>query len=70
MIVMIVTEMLMGGEGLGGAMIAASRFADSPGVFAGIVEIAIAGLCLVKGISVLRRHLLAWHQEAQEPTTV
>jgi ABC-type nitrate/sulfonate/bicarbonate transport system permease component len=70
MIVMIVTEMLMGGQGLGGAMIAASRFADSPGVFAGIVEIAVAGLCLVKGISVLRQHLLAWHQEAQEPTTV
>jgi ABC-type nitrate/sulfonate/bicarbonate transport system permease component len=70
MIVMIVTEMLMGGQGLGGAMIAASRFADSPGVFAGIVEIAVAGLCLVKGISVLRRHLLAWHQEAREPTTV
>jgi ABC-type nitrate/sulfonate/bicarbonate transport system permease component len=70
MIVMIVTEMLMGGQGLGGTMIAASRFADSPGVFAGIVEIAVAGLCLVKGIAVLRRHLLAWHQEAQEPTTV
>jgi len=70
MIVTIVTEMLMGGQGLGGAMIAASRFADSPGVFAGIVEIAVAGLCLVKGIVVLRRHLLIWHQEAQEPTTV
>jgi len=70
MIVMIVTEMLMGGEGLGGAMIAASRFADSPGVFAGIVEIALAGLCLVKGMTMLRRHLLIWHQEAQEPTTV
>ncbi|MFI4948564.1 MAG: ABC transporter permease [Alphaproteobacteria bacterium] len=69
MIVTIVTEMLMGGEGLGGAMIAASRFADSPGVFAGIVEIAVAGLCLVKGITVLRRHLLVWHQEAQDPTT-
>ena len=70
MIVMIVTEMMMGGQGLGGAMIAASRFADSPGVFAGIVEIAVAGLCLVKGIAVLRRHLLAWHQETQEPTTI
>ena len=70
MIVMIVTEMMMGGQGLGGAMIAASRFADSPGVFAGIVEIAVAGLCLVRGIAVLRRHLLIWHQEAQEPTTV
>jgi len=70
MIVMIVTEMMMGGQGLGGAMIAASRFADSPGVFAGILEIAVAGLCLVKGIAVLRRRLLAWHQETQEPTTV
>ena len=70
LIVAIVTEMLMGGAGLGGAMIAASRFANSPGVFAGIVEIGAAGFCLVKGIAVLRRHLLAWHQEAQEPTTV
>ena len=70
MIVTIVTEMLMGGQGLGGAMISASRFADSPGVFAGIVEIAVAGLCLVKGIALLRRRLLIWHQEAQEPTTV
>lgn len=70
LIVAIVTEMLMGGLGLGGAMITASRFADSPGVFAGIVEIAVAGLCLVKGMAVLRRRLLLWHQEALEPTTV
>ncbi len=70
LIVEIVTEMLMGGTGLGGAMIQASRFADSPGVFAGILEIAIAGLALVKGISVVRRHLLVWHQEANDPTTV
>ncbi len=70
MIVTIVTEILMGGPGIGGAMVAASRFADSPGVFAGIVEIAVAGLCLVRGMAVLRRHLLVWHQEAQEPTTV
>ena len=70
MIVTIVTEMMMGGQGLGGAMISASRFADSPGVFAGIVEIAVAGLCIVKGMTVVRRKLLIWHQEAQEPTTV
>jgi taurine transport system permease protein len=62
--------MLMGGEGLGGAMIQASRFADSPGVFAGIVEIAAAGLALVKVMTVLRRHLLVWHQETKEVTTV
>src|SRR4051794_32771138 len=70
MIVVIVTEMLMGGQGLGGAMIAASRFADSPGVFAGIVEIAIAGLCLVRAMTALRKRLLRWHQEAEEPATV
>ena len=70
MIVTIVTEMLMGGDGLGGAMIAASRFADSPGVFAGIIEIALAGLCVVRGITLVRRRLLVWHQEAREPTTV
>jgi ABC-type nitrate/sulfonate/bicarbonate transport system permease component len=70
MIVAIVTEVLMGGAGIGGAMIQASRFADSPGVFAGIIEIAVAGYCFVKGISWLRRRLLVWHQEASEPSTV
>ena len=70
MIVTIVTEVLMGGPGIGGAMIAASRFADSPGVFAGIVEIGVAGLCVVKGMAVARRYLLLWHQETLEPTTV
>lgn len=70
LIVAIVTEMLMGGTGLGASMINASRFADSPGVFAGIVEIGVAGFGLVRGIAALRRRLLIWHQEAQEPTTV
>ncbi len=70
MIVAVVTEILMGGAGIGGAMITASRFADSPGVFAGIVEIAVAGYALVKGIALARRRLLRWHQEAHEPSTV
>jgi ABC-type nitrate/sulfonate/bicarbonate transport system permease component len=60
----------MGGYGLGGAMLTASRFADSRGVFAGIVEIAVVGYALVKAMALLRRHLLVWHQEALEPTTV
>jgi ABC-type nitrate/sulfonate/bicarbonate transport system permease component len=59
----------MGGYGLGGAMMTASRFADSRGVFAGIVEIAVVCYCLVKGMALLRRRLLLWHQEANEPTT-
>ena len=70
LIVCIVAEMKMGGVGLGGAMITASRFADSPGVFAGIVEIAVAGYCLVKLMAVVRRRMLAWHQEALAPATV
>jgi ABC-type nitrate/sulfonate/bicarbonate transport system permease component len=69
-IVAIVTEMLMGGYGLGGAMLNASRFADSRGVFAGIVEIAVIGFALVKGMALLRRRLLLWHPEAMEPSTV
>lgn len=69
LIVAIVAEMLMGGYGLGGAMRQASNFADSRGVFAGLVEIAVIGYALVKGMALLRRRLLIWHQEALEPTT-
>jgi ABC-type nitrate/sulfonate/bicarbonate transport system permease component len=66
LIVAIIAEMAMGGYGLGGAMMSASRFADSRGVFAGIVEIAIVGYALIKAMAVIRRRLLAWHQEAAE----
>jgi ABC-type nitrate/sulfonate/bicarbonate transport system permease component len=68
LIVAVVVEMMMGGYGLGGAMMTASRFADSRGVFAGIVEIAAVGYCLVKAMSLIRRRLLLWHQEALEPS--
>ena len=63
LIVAVVTEMAMGGYGLGGAMIQASRFADSQGVFAGIVEIALIGYGLVTAMTLLRRRLLLWHAE-------
>jgi len=39
-------------------------------VFAGIVEIAVTGYALVKGMMVARRRLLLWHQEALAPSTV
>ena len=67
LIVVVVTEMQMGGYGLGAAMMEASRFANSRGVFAGIVEIAVIGYVLVAAMAVLRRRLLRWHQEAQDP---
>jgi ABC-type nitrate/sulfonate/bicarbonate transport system permease component len=70
LIVVVVAEMLMGGYGLGGAMMEASRFANSTGVFAGIVEIAILGYILVKAMAYVRRRLLIWHPEAHDPSTV
>jgi ABC-type nitrate/sulfonate/bicarbonate transport system permease component len=70
LIVAVVTEMVMGGYGLGGAMMTAWRFANSAGVFAGIVEIAAVGYVVVKGMALVRRRLLIWHAEAMEPSTV
>ncbi len=70
LIVAIITEMMMGGTGLGAAMTRASRFADSPGVFAGILEIALVGLILVKGMALVRRRLLLWHPETLAEATV
>jgi ABC-type nitrate/sulfonate/bicarbonate transport system permease component len=63
LIVEIVSEMAMGGEGLGGSIMTDYRFADSPGVFSGILAIAIVGSALVKAMELLRRRLLVWHPE-------
>ena len=68
LIVGILTEMAMGGYGIGGSMQTASRMADSLGVFAGIIEIAVIGYALVRLMAVLRHRLLIWHQEAMETT--
>ena len=69
-IVCIITEMSMSGYGLGGAMQTAARFADSRGVFGGLIEATVVGYLLVKGMAMLRRRLLVWHQEAVGPSTV
>jgi len=65
LIVAVLAEMQMGGEGLGANMMQSFRFADSPGMFAGIVAIAIAGSALVKAMEIIRRRLLVWHTEAE-----
>lgn len=64
LITTVVVEMLMGSTGLGGAMLQAMRFADSPGVFGGIIAITVLGAALVKGMEVLRRWVLRWHPES------
>lgn len=63
LIITLVTEMIMGGDGLGGQLLIGSRYANSPAVFASIVEIAIAGAIVVNGMKFLRRKLLHWHEE-------
>jgi ABC-type nitrate/sulfonate/bicarbonate transport system permease component len=71
LIVVLVTEMLMGGRGLGDAMLVSARYAQTPGVFAGIIEIGTLGFFIIKGMELIRKRLLVWHQEAQrEETTV
>jgi ABC-type nitrate/sulfonate/bicarbonate transport system permease component len=66
LIVILVTEMIMGGGGLGDTMLQSARYVDSPGVFAGIVEIGFVGYFCIKGMELLRRRLLTWHQEVQK----
>jgi ABC-type nitrate/sulfonate/bicarbonate transport system permease component len=69
MIITLATEMIMGGGGIGGQILEASRYADSVGMFAGIVEIAIVGTILIRGLAYLRRRFLHWHNEAQLVST-
>jgi taurine transport system permease protein len=69
LIVAIISEMMMGGYGLGGAMMESSRLLNSTGVFAGIVETALTGHAVITVMALARRRLLSWHQESREPTT-
>lgn len=63
-IVTIVSEMLMGGGGLGNFIMLSQRFADSPAVFAGLFAISIVGYAEMKGLEWLRAYILRWHEEA------
>lgn len=64
LIVEVASEMLMGGAGLGGMMVQAASYANSAGVYAGIVETAAVGAVAVALMARLRRRVLRWHPEA------
>lgn len=64
-IVVIVSEMLTGGGGLGGAMMEGTRLADPAGVFANLLVIGFLGFLAMKGLQLLRRRALVWHEEVQ-----
>ncbi len=70
LIVVLITEMTMGGQGLGDTMLKSARYVDSVGVFAGIVEIGLLGFAIIKVMERVRRWLLRWHPETQRVTTV
>ena len=63
LIIVVVTEMVMGGRGLGDSMLESARYAKTAGVFAGIIEVGLLGFCMIKGMDAVRRRLLRWHQE-------
>jgi ABC-type nitrate/sulfonate/bicarbonate transport system permease component len=63
MISTVVAEMYMGGVGVGGSMMMAGRFADSVGVYSGIIAVGLLGFVLIKGLEFARRRLLVWHAE-------
>lgn len=65
LIVVLGTEFITSGGGLGDQMMVASRYANSAATFAALFEIAVTGFLLLKGMQLLRRHLLRWHQEAR-----
>ncbi|MCU4178344.1 ABC transporter permease [Bosea sp. BH3] len=69
MIATLVSEMLTGVGGLGGQLLDAQRYADSPGLFAGVVEIAFVGTVLIRGVAFGRRRLLCWHSEGRAGAT-
>ncbi len=64
LVVTVVAEMLMGGAGLGADLMRATRFADSEGVYAGLVAIALAGGFLGRATALLRGRLLRWKLES------
>ena len=65
LITTVVTEMLMGGTGVGGSIINGMRMSESPQLFAGIVAVGVVGYVLNAAMTRLRRRLLHWHQEGQ-----
>ncbi len=64
-VVVLGAEFITSGGGLGDQMMVASRYANSVGTFAALFEIAVTGLALLKGMELLRRRLMPWHQETQ-----
>jgi ABC-type nitrate/sulfonate/bicarbonate transport system permease component len=56
-------EMIAGGGGLGGALVLAQRYFETPTVFAYILIMLGTGYALDIAFISVRRHVLRWHEE-------
>ena len=56
-------EMIAGGGGLGGALVLAQRYFDTPTVFVYILIMLIVGYIGDNAVTWLRRRILRWHEE-------
>ena len=66
----ILAEMLTGSDGLGGAMMAGTRVFDPASVFANLFAIGFLGFLAMKGLQMLRKRILVWHEEVQRQVDV
>lgn len=62
-VVVVLTEMLSGGVGLGSMIMFAGRFADMPTVLVGVIAASVLGFAVIRLVEFLRRRLLVWHEE-------
>jgi ABC-type nitrate/sulfonate/bicarbonate transport system permease component len=54
-------EMIAGGGGLGGEMVLAQRYFETPTVFVYLLIMLCTGYLIDHGVLALRRHVLRWH---------
>jgi ABC-type nitrate/sulfonate/bicarbonate transport system permease component len=55
-------EMIAGGGGLGGEMVLAQRYFETPTVFVYLLIMLATGYVIDLGVLALRRHILRWHE--------
>jgi ABC-type nitrate/sulfonate/bicarbonate transport system permease component len=55
-------EMIAGGGGLGGEMVLAQRYFETPTVFVYLLIMLATGYVIDFGVLALRRHILRWHE--------
>jgi ABC-type nitrate/sulfonate/bicarbonate transport system permease component len=55
-------EMVAGGGGLGGEMVLAQRYFETPTVFVYLLIMLATGYLIDYGVLALRRHVLRWHE--------